>query len=112
MTDRQIISEVLKANGVNDEDINKGMENCLRDMTETFIRTVKNERLVVLNGVKELLEELRNRSVLMGLVTGNMEKIAWTKLKIVGLAEYFKIGGFGSDDSNNDCGSLAPDEEI
>ena len=36
----------------------------------------------------------------MGLVTGNVEAIAWTKLKITGLSHYFKMGGFGSDDSS------------
>ena len=99
MTDRQIISDILKINGVDEHAINDGMENCLHDMAEIFIQIVKNERLIVLKGVKDLLKELESRSVLMGLVTGNVEAIAWAKLKIVGLSHYFKLGGFGSDDS-------------
>jgi phosphoglycolate phosphatase-like HAD superfamily hydrolase len=31
----------------------------------------------------------------MGLVTGNMEAIAWLKLEKVGLDKYFHFGGFG-----------------
>ena len=31
----------------------------------------------------------------MGLVTGNMEAIAWLKLQKVGLNKYFHFGGFG-----------------
>jgi phosphoglycolate phosphatase len=99
MTDRQIISEVLKINGIEEYKIDEGMENCLQDMGEIFIRNVKNENLVILNGVEDLLKELHNRSVLMGLVTGNVEAIAWAKLKKTGLSHYFKMGGFGSDDS-------------
>ncbi|HEB29663.1 MAG TPA: HAD family hydrolase [Spirochaetes bacterium] len=99
MTDRQIISEVLKINGVEEHRIDEGMEKCLRDMAEIFIRNVENENLVILEGVADLLKELHNRSVLMGLVTGNVEAIAWAKLEIVGLDHYFKMGGFGSDDS-------------
>ncbi len=33
----------------------------------------------------------------MGLVTGNMEDIAWLKLDKVGLKNYFQFGGFGDD---------------
>ena len=99
MTDRQIISEILKINGVKEHIIDEGMENCLGDMAEIFIRTVVNENLIILEGVADLLKELHNRSVLMGLVTGNVEAIAWAKLKITGLSHYFKMGGFGSDDS-------------
>jgi phosphoglycolate phosphatase len=100
MTDRQIISEVLKTNGVDESAIARGMEKCLSYMTEIFMRSVKNEKLIVLSGVKDLLKELGSLSVLMGLVTGNVEAIAWEKLKIVGLSRYFKTGGFGSDDSS------------
>lgn len=100
MTDRQIISEVLKINGVEEQTIDEGMEKCLRDMAEIFIRNVVNENLVILEGVADLLKELHNRSVLMGLVTGNVEAIAWAKLKITGVSHYFKMGGFGSDDSS------------
>jgi beta-phosphoglucomutase-like phosphatase (HAD superfamily) len=100
MTDRQIISDILKINRVDEGVINDGMENCLRHMAETFIQTVKNENLIVIEGIKDFLKELQNRSVLMGLVTGNVEEIAWAKLKISGLSHYFKLGGFGSNDRN------------
>ena len=100
MTDRQIISEVLKTNGVEEHRISEGMEKCLLDMAEIFSRKVTNENLIVLKGAADLLKELHNRSVLIGLVTGNVEAIAWAKLKITGLSHYFKMGGFGSDDSS------------
>ena len=100
MTDRQIISGVLKINGVEECRIYEGMEKCLLDMTEIFKREVVNENLIILQGVEDLLKELHSRSILMGLVTGNVEAIAWTKLKITGLSHYFKMGGFGSDDSS------------
>ena len=49
-------------------------------------------------GVRELLKELAERNVLIGLVTGNLEPIARGKMELLGLSQYFKVGGFGSDD--------------
>jgi phosphoglycolate phosphatase-like HAD superfamily hydrolase len=48
-----------------------------------------------MEGVIPLLEHLKLLGIPMGLVTGNMENIAWLKLETVGLKAYFKFGGFG-----------------
>ena len=56
---------------------------------------LRKQDLKVLEGVKELLENLQRLGIPMGLVTGNMEAIAWLKLEKVGLNKYFNFGGFG-----------------
>jgi phosphoglycolate phosphatase len=48
----------------------------------------------------DLLTRLYQNGFLLGLVTGNLEKIAWLKLKKIGLEHFFKFGGFGSDHIN------------
>jgi phosphoglycolate phosphatase-like HAD superfamily hydrolase len=53
-----------------------------------------------LPGVNDLLELLANNGTLLGLVTGNLEPIAWGKLKSIHIDHYFKLGGFGSDNMN------------
>jgi len=54
--------------------------------------------LSVLPGVVELLEGLKQSGkVVLGLVTGNLQAIAWGKVRSVGLESYFSCGGFGSD---------------
>ena len=53
---------------------------------------------VLPSGIKALLYRLsREKSVLLGLGTGNMEKGAHVKLKPSGLLPYFSFGGFGAD---------------
>src|SRR6185312_6523066 len=47
--------------------------------------------------VVEALGWLRERGVALGLVTGNIERIAWTKLAAAGLAEWFGCGAFGDE---------------
>ena len=65
-----------------------------------FDKVVAEEKMLVLGGVPELLEELKENNILIGLVTGNLEPIARAKMKKVNLNDYFKLGGFGSDDIN------------
>ncbi|KAK1294945.1 hypothetical protein QJS10_CPA16g00290 [Acorus calamus] len=59
------------------------------------------EGLQVLPGVVSLLESLSSKeNVAIGLVTGNLEDIAWLKMEGLGLRKYFTVpnfGGFGSD---------------
>ena len=100
MTDQQVIIEVLKKKGLNEQTIKSNLEECMKVMVNSFNKTVKNDEIVVLGGVQELLKELSKHNILMGLVTGNLEPIARGKLKKVGLNRYFKVGGFGSDDIN------------
>lgn len=45
--------------------------------------------------VTELLLDLEKRGDILGLVTGNVEKIAKLKLQKIGLLDFFKVGGFG-----------------
>ena len=100
MTDQQIVVDVLKMKGFGEKMIMSKMGECMSSMAEFFNELVLDEEIKVLAGVKELLCELDKRDVLMGLVTGNLEPIARSKLERVGLSHYFKVGGFGSDDIN------------
>lgn len=100
MTEQQVITEVLKKNGLDEKIIKLKIKDCLRVMDESFNEIIKRDEILVLGGVKELLEELDEHNILIGLVTGNTESIARNKLRKVGLDKYFKVGGFGNDDIN------------
>ena len=100
MTDQQIIIEVLKKKGLDEHTIKAKLEKCMKVMIEIFNKHNHQDEVIVLDGAKELLEELNKNNILMGLVTGNLEEIAKVKLKKIGLNKYFKVGGFGSDDIN------------
>lgn len=98
MTDQQIIIDVLKKKGLEEKEIKQKIDKCTLLMAEYFNSITDYIDIKVLEGVYELLEELKKRDYILGLVTGNIEPIARKKLKIVGLEDYFKVGGFGSDD--------------
>ncbi len=96
-TDKQIVVEVLKKKGLEESDVRGKMEEITKEMISFFEERAGKERITLLEGVKELLDELKSKNILMGLVTGNLERIARAKLKKGDINDYFKLGGFGSD---------------
>lgn len=100
MTDQQIIIEVIKKQGLTEEEVRSKLKECMQYMVDFYHKNSQSDEITVLNGVNKLLEELSKHNILMGLVTGNLEPIARGKLTTVGLNHYFIVGGFGSDDIN------------
>lgn len=96
-TDPQIMHEVLLAEGLRENDICPFKNDFLNSMSKYFVANVKYDKIKVMDGAMVLLKELENRKVLLGLLTGNIETIAYAKLNHVELDHYFKLGGFGSD---------------
>ena len=97
MTDQQIIFEVLKIKGLDEEKIKSKLDLCMEKMVEAFNKTIDSDEVIILPGVKELLEKFKDNNILMGLVTGNLEPIARGKMKKLNLNHYFKVGGFGNE---------------
>lgn len=48
-------------------------------------------------GVREVLAELRRRGTVLGLVTGNLSRIARRKMERAGIGDYFSVGAFAED---------------
>jgi phosphoglycolate phosphatase-like HAD superfamily hydrolase len=99
-TDQQIIIDVLRRRGIEESIVKERMADLIQAMVIFFENKVGDENSIVADGVVELLQTLNNKKILIGLVTGNLEAIAWGKMKKAGLDNYFKVGGFGSDDIN------------
>lgn len=51
-------------------------------------------QITVMPGVREVLAHLRGRGALLGVGTGNLQRIGWAKLQGCGLREFFAFGGF------------------
>jgi len=98
MTEQQVIIEVLKNKGLSEKEIMSKIEECMRVMIDYFKKIIATDEIILLDGVQELLRQLMNNDILMGLVTGNLKPIGKAKLGKVNVDHYFKIGGFGNDD--------------
>ena len=100
-TDPQIVSELLSAAGhAPPHDASRVAALC-----ERYVALLEHEltsaevEATVMPGIRELLDRLEEREdVLLGLLTGNLERGATLKLRAAGFApERFTVGAYGSD---------------
>ncbi|KAG0608234.1 hypothetical protein M758_8G090100 [Ceratodon purpureus] len=105
-TDPMVILNTLEHYGIPQETAAPKLGELKAKMVEYAMQHASEvgEGLEVLPGVRELLEVLsRQEEVIIGLVTGNLEDIAWLKMEGLGIRQFFSIpnfGGFGSDHSD------------
>lgn len=95
-TDPVIIEAVLTHNDL------PTTEAMVEEVIATYVETMQGALtpadVEVLPKVSPLLPRLNDHPDLhLGLVTGNVEPIAYEKLRARGLADYFPVGAFGSD---------------
>lgn len=96
MIDTQILLEIARLHGVDEEAGKAKMDAALRAMEEYYTAHADEGVCIPLPGVRALLARLRERGVPLGLLTGNVESIGWGKITRAGLREYFAFGAFGS----------------
>ena len=100
-TDKQIVRETMRLEGLTDEEIDARMPELLdRYLDGLHSELASGERQVhVFPGVREILDELEQQeSVVLGLLTGNIEPGARAKLGAAGIdIRRFRVNAFGSD---------------
>jgi phosphoglycolate phosphatase len=101
-TDPLILKELLCYCNLSEkwcDEIRESLFSKYLDFLEEEMSEAHSRGLIrVLPGVTDLLRDLSSqRDFAIGLVTGNLEKGALTKLSHAGLEGYFRFGGYGSD---------------
>lgn len=100
-TDPGIVLDLLTEAGMPQEEILARLPEARRMYVERLERTLDRERMRLLPGVMEVLEELSRRDdIALGLLTGNWEPGARTKLSRFDLNRFFDFGAFGCDGVN------------
>ena len=96
--DNNIIHQMLRLAGLSTDEAETALEEIRRMMVAYYLENEIDMRPHVLPGVRQTLSTLQTRGdFLLGLLTGNLEPIAWHKLKRADLHQYFQIGGFGNE---------------
>ena len=96
-TDPGILRAVARNAGVAEQVFTAGLPRALEHMCNHALQNCAAMRPEVCSGVRELLDELRCRGKLMGIVSGNLERIGWAKLAAAGLRDYFAFGSFSDE---------------
>jgi phosphoglycolate phosphatase len=98
LTDTAIARRVLRHAGLADETIAAGLDDFFVAAARAYERHVPADlRPYHTPHAEEALRWLRERGMHLGLVTGNVERIAWIKLAAARLADYFECGAFGEE---------------
>ncbi|MCA1816134.1 MAG: haloacid dehalogenase-like hydrolase, partial [Acidobacteria bacterium] len=101
MTDLQIVCEALSCEGFTTEEIAaRSRELCAEYVAEFERMAGAGESLYsALPGAREVLEAVESHPrYLQSLLTGNVRGAAYWKLRLVGLADFFRLpGAFGED---------------
>lgn len=100
-TDRQIVRETMRLEGLTDEQIDARMGEILVAYVSALeMELASGQRnVLLLDGVTELLDELEKEPrVVIGLLTGNIHQGARAKLTAAGIdPARFRVTAFGSD---------------
>ncbi|NTU57554.1 MAG: HAD family hydrolase [Chlorobiaceae bacterium] len=96
--DGAIIYEVLGNAGLERHEIAEKFDRAKDVYVELFRERARPSDITLLEGVRELLDELSKRSeILLGLLTGNFEASGRHKLKLPAIDHYFPFGAFADD---------------
>ena len=78
--DTKILIDILKIHGVSEEEAKSKMPEAIETMTKYFLEHADEGYFEPMPGATDLLSELKERDIPMGLLTGNMEKIGWENM--------------------------------
>jgi phosphoglycolate phosphatase-like HAD superfamily hydrolase len=100
-TDPQIVRELMEGAGRDAAEIERLRPSSLVIYARRLRDTLRPEHVRAKPGVHALIAALAGREdVRLGLLTGNLEACARTKLQPLGLNESFGFGAYGSDDED------------
>lgn len=95
--DNQIILETVIRHGISEKEAKRKLPQTTKVMAEYFLTHRKEGKYLLLPGVKEILISLQKKGILTGLLTGNVEEIAWGKIEEAGIKNFFQFGAFGNE---------------
>ena len=93
-TDIAILRAVLRREGLKDDDFEPRLPEAIAHMGAEVRAGAGGIRPELCPSVPELLQSLQARGKLLGVVSGNLEAIGWTKLEAAGLRSLFQFGCF------------------
>jgi phosphoglycolate phosphatase-like HAD superfamily hydrolase len=100
-TDTRIIIELAEAYGIPRNKVLSKLKEIYKIMINFYKKNVDSDNGINLNGnVENLLILLKKKGYILGLLTGNLEKIARTKIGKFDLNKYFDVGSFGEISEN------------
>jgi len=100
-TDTRIILEVLEKHGISRDKVLPRLKEIYKIMIDFYKKNVDFDTDIKPNdNIEKILSILKKKGYILGLLTGNLEKIARTKIGKFDLNKYFDLGSFGEISEN------------
>lgn len=96
-TDIGILRAITAKLGISSAEFEAGLPRVRELMCADAEQNMQQFRPELCESIAEVLDYLRDRGKLMGIASGNLERIGWLKLSVAGLREYFSFGTFAGD---------------
>ena len=93
-TDPGILRDAFELASVEDSAWRPHREDVLKAMGEHVAGRRAEMLWSLMPGVVEMLAYLEQKGALLGVATGNVERIGWIKIENAGLRPWFRFGGF------------------
>ncbi len=94
MLDPDILRTMMLRAGIQPRRIGRVLPDIIRRAQTLYARSCPDLQRKVCPGVRQLLKRLESKGAAVGLVTGNLTRIAWKKMEHAGLKPYFRFGAF------------------
>lgn len=94
MLDGDILRWMMRDAGLRQADIARFLPAVMERAQHIYQRRCPDLRAKVCPGVRPLLDRLTRAGAVLGLVTGNLSRIAWKKMRSAGLRQHFRFGAF------------------
>ena len=101
-TDVGILRAYFEQAGMPEGEWRSRLPQALEFMSAEVERNAKDLCPEICPGISDLLQGLANRHKLLGVASGNLERVGWAKLEACGLRRYFSFGAFSGRLENRD----------
>ncbi len=95
MTSKALARSLLLSHGVDEHEIEARLDRYIEDLPYSYYNVAWSDKVLVAAGAKELLQELKKRGIILGIVSGDAERVLRDKLKNTGISEYFDVWSSG-----------------
>ncbi len=95
-TDVGILRAVIRRAGISDASFEEKLPLIVQQMSDEVESKRAEIRADLCPSIPKLLESLHAAGKLLGIVTGNFERIGWAKLTATNLKRYFSFGSFSN----------------
>lgn len=93
-TDIGILRAAAQLCGIEGERFEAPLAEALALMGDEVERNAAGLRPELCPSVRQVLDSLLTEGKLMGVCTGNLQRIGWAKLRVAGIRDHFTVGGF------------------